>query len=673
MNVKDNANIISSKNRKKEKQETLKLSKTEILRKAKKLSKHTERNINTNHINYKLFYLLLDPFTFVNAYTKISKNKGALTKGHEDEGTMKYFGIDAAKRIVDRIKKGKYKFKPVKRTWIPKPGKNKKRPIDVPSQSDRIVQEAIRGILEAIFEPVFQEYSCHINNLLSNNYGFRPNMSTWTAVETLKNKIQRCNIIIEGDIISAYNKVDHEILMKLLEARIRDKKFLRLIRKMLKSGIFDGPRFEHSLSGTPQGGIVSPLLFNIYMLGLDQYVYDEIIKPILKENEKKTPKKTLKAYEKYRRLTIKALKELQELKKDDPKNRTAIKSAKEKFKKARAIRNSFPSTDITNQIKGAVYVRYADDWVLALTCNQKKAEKIKSDISSYLEVHRKMQLDDEKTKITRLSKGYKFLGFETRMNITKPKLKRVLIKDVNGKYSRPLRRTTSRLITVEPDSERILQRLKNNKFCDKLGYPKGKAAWTVYDEFEIVQKFAQIFRSIFVYYLPCGKLSRLSNASYILQYSCAKTLAKRKKVSLRNIFNTYTKKLTIERTIKGTKGEKTRKISFDELSDLRKKQKFIRTIPVPSDPFRIQEHWRTKFKFYNECCICGETKGIALHHLNSLGSIKTKKRDDFEYIRSQTNRIQIPVCNSCHNDITSGKYNDEKTPTEFYNEFLAKL
>lgn len=247
MNVKDNVNIISSKNRKrilltkKEKQETLKLGKTEILRKAKKLNKHTERNLNTNHINYKLFYLLLDPFTFVNAYTKISKNKGA------------------------------------------------------------------------------------------------------------------------------------------------------------------------------------------------------------------------------------------------------------------------------------VYVRYPNDWVLALTCNQEKAEKIKSDISSYLEVHRKMQLDDEKTKITRLSKGCKFLGFETRMNITKPKLKRVLMKDVNGKYSRPLRRTTSRLITVEPGSESILQRLKNNKFCDKLGYPKGKAAWTVYDEFEIVQKFAQIFRGLFVYYLPCGRLSRLSNASYILQ------------------------------------------------------------------------------------------------------------------------------------------------------------
>lgn len=195
----------------------------------------------------------------------------------------------------------------------------------------------------------------------------------------------------------------------------------------------------------------------------------------------------------------------------------------------------------------------------------------------------------------------------------------------------------------------------------------------MYDEFEIVQKFSQIFRGLFVYYLPCSRLSRLSRASYILHYSCAKTLAKRRKSSIRSIFKTYTKKLIIKRHVKGSKEERVRVTSFDELTDLRKNQKYLRTIPVPLDPFRTQEHWRTRFKFYNECCICGETEGIALHHINSLGSIKEKKRDDFEYIRSQINRTQIPVCNGCHNKITSGKYNNEKTPIEFYKEFLAKL
>lgn len=323
--VRPGMNTSKSVNRKKntntigfEKSKKKILTQEKIMQKVKKLNKHVERNLKTNHINYKLFYLLFDPFTFVNAYSKISKNKSVLTKGHEDESVMEDFGFARAKRIADSIKKGTYKFKPAKRAWIPKFGKSKKRSINVPSESDRIVQEAIRGILAAIFEPVFQEHALDTKGL-SNNYGYRPDMSRWTAVETLKKKSQRCNMIIKGDILSAYRKVNHEILMELLKTRIRDKKFLSLIRMMLKSGIFDSPCFENSLDGTTQGGIVSPLLFNIYMFGLDQYVYEEIIKPILKENEKKNPKKSSKLYGKHRRLTLKALKELKELKKNDKK------------------------------------------------------------------------------------------------------------------------------------------------------------------------------------------------------------------------------------------------------------------------------------------------------------------------------------------------------------------
>lgn len=173
-----------------------------------------------------------------------------------------------------------------------------------------------------------------------------------------------------------------------------------------------------------------------------------------------------------------------------PWDKPKIKEMLKEYKKLRAIRNKIPSGEITKMKKGAVYVRYADDWVLAITGTQTEAEEIKERIANYLEVQRKMKLDDEKTKITRASDGYKFLGFEIRLNTSKPKLIRVLLKDKNGKYSRPLRRTTLRLITVEPDSKKILERLKNKKFCDQKGKPVGKAAWTVYNEFQIVQKFA---------------------------------------------------------------------------------------------------------------------------------------------------------------------------------------
>lgn len=142
----------------------------------KKMDSHTQRNLNTSHVNYKIQYLLHDPFAMVNAYAKISKNKGALTQGHKDDNSMKSFGVEKAKVITDKIKKGIYKFKPVKRTWISKPGKKTKRPLDMPTQSDRIVQEAVRGTLEAIYEPLFEEHA-ELTHNLNNNYGFRPQKS----------------------------------------------------------------------------------------------------------------------------------------------------------------------------------------------------------------------------------------------------------------------------------------------------------------------------------------------------------------------------------------------------------------------------------------------------------------------------------------------------------------
>ena len=133
--------------------------------------------------------------------------------------------------------------------------------------------------------------------------------------------------------------------------------------------------------------------------------------------------------------------------------------------------------------------------------------------------------------------------------------------------------------------------------------------------------------------------------------------------------------MKINIVIQGVGKEFTKEVKFLTLPVLRKIIKKTKPTHVSEefDPFRIQEHWRTKLKFFNECCICGATEGINLHHINSLGSIKKPKRDRYEAIRSQVNRIQIPVCNNCHNNITYGKYHDPKTHIEFYNEFLAKL
>jgi hypothetical protein len=202
------------------------------------------------------------------------------------------------------------------------------------------------------------------------------------------------------------------------------------------------------------------------------------------------------------------------------------------------------------------------------------AKKIKTKIFQFLEIHLKMQLDEDKTAITPTSKGYKFLGFEIRRNVGKPKLARVLQKvRSKGKtiHIRPLRRTTSLQITIEPDSDRILKRLTLLKMCDKKYFSKGKTSWTIYNEFQIVQKYALMMRGIFNYYKPCKRLSRLYHISYILQYSCAKTIAIRKKMSLPQVLKRYGLNLRISATIQNTKNEsKTKWQQFYDIIALRK-------------------------------------------------------------------------------------------------------
>lgn len=558
------------------------------------LREHTRRNLNTAHVNYKIHHLLYEPFTFINAYAKISKNKGALTEGINDEKTIQLFGLKKASLLAEKIKQDRYEFQPVKRTWVPKPGRVQKRPIDVPNQSDRIVQEAVRGILEAIYEPVFLEFEKK-TNYLSSNYGFRPKNSCWSAVEKLKLYSRRCNLVIEGDIKSAYNNVNHNILLHILQRRIKDKKFLKFIGKMLKSGIMDAGKFEHSLNGTPQGGIVSPLLFNIYMLEFDNYIYEQCIIPIQQENKtlNKKPEVRSRKYNQIKYATQKAWKERVKYRdlyrmKGGITNKKLAQKIKKIHKKLLSEQLKTSYNDIARLEKGAIFVRYADDWVLALTCSYKEALIIKNKIKEYLKEHLKMELDETKTTISQVSKGYKFLGFEIRRD--KPKIMRVL-QPRSGLTARITKRTTSRLITVEPDSSRILKRLRLLKMCNQENYPKGNPSWTIYNEFQIVQKYAQIMRGIFNYYKPCDRLGRLYQISYILQYSCAKTIAIRKKISLPQVFKTYGTNLTVKATKKGVKNEKLMSQQFYDLTQLRKMEalKPIENFtPDKPDPFRIK-------------------------------------------------------------------------------------
>jgi group II intron reverse transcriptase/maturase len=651
----------------KEQRDKMTTGKIEILIRAKKLENFTSRNTNTSHKNYKIHYLLHDPFTFVNAYAKVSKNKGALTKGvSTDSELMSYFGLTNAENIAKKFKTNCYEWSPTRRVWIPKPGKNKKRPIDTPTQEDRIVQEAIRGILEAIYEPEFVEFEKN-NKYLATNYGFRPNKSCFQALQTLKLQGQTSNYVLEGDIVGAYNNVNHDILLNILSRRIKDKKFLQVIKSMLKSGIMDDNKYEHNLTGTPQGGIVSPILFNIYMFEFDKFVYKTIIEPrVICED---SPKRRNSQYKKLQY----ELKKYLELWRKSVKGSDEEKLYKQLFKEKQNQKFITPSYDISTLPKKSVYVRYADDWVLMFTGSQATTIEYKTLIKEFLDFQLKLKLDTEKTIITKTIDGFQFLGYSLKMwSKDQNKKIRTITKNEQGTF-RTLRRTTSRKLTLRPDKQRVLKNLKLCKFCDSNFYPIGIRSWSSFDEYDIVLKYRQIMIGIFNYYRDCENNYLLNRVNYILRYSCAKTIATRRKMTMSQVFKMYTTLLKVEKQIYTTDSVVTKYVTFPDITTLKSKppQKRFRSRELV-DPFKIQQFWRTKFKIYNECCICGETNNIALHHMNSLRSIKPQKREKYAYIRSQLNRIQIPVCKICHLDITNGKY-DKKKPIDFYNEFIAKL
>ena len=532
------SNKLENKLEKLNRKEQQTFSKNEVIKLGKKLIRLKSRNRNVNHINYKLYHLLCDPFTFINAYCNISKNIGSLKKKiNNEETTISSFSLKIANQISTQFKQNTYSWSSTQP--VPKPGKKKKmRPIDTPTQKDRIVQEAIRNILECIFEPEFKELEDN-NNYLSTNFGFRENKSTYDAINHLKINGQGTNYAIKGDIKGAYNNINHEILLKIISKRIKDKKFLNTIEKLLKFGIM----YENKLSENSfgQGGIVSPLLFNIYMFELDKHILNNIIIPLSSNNKKR------KKNNEYERIYNKSRNIIKNLKIErENKNYQNVKKLKSELKILLRKRSSIPSKSLDSLPNKNLFVRYVNDWILLSRCNLNEANLIKENIQKFISSRLFLELDSEKILITNITHGFNFLGFTIKMYSTKQNR----WKSVNIKYKektiRTKKLTTSRKLLIYPDKNRLLDNLKYRKFCDKNYFPIHVSKWIALKPYEIVTIYRDIMIGIFNYYSKCDRDNILYRVSYILQYSCAKTLAARKRCSIAKIFKLHGTNLQIQ-------------------------------------------------------------------------------------------------------------------------------
>lgn len=310
----------------------------------RKLSLWAERD--KEHRFFDLYHLLYDKDWLRLAHDYVAQNAGSKTAGC-DGITMTLFDErleDNLQQLAKELKAETFEPNPERRVKIPK-ADGRTRQLGIPSIRDRIVQEALRMILEPVYEADFSAYS----------FGFRPNRCTMDAVKSIlwsSNERKKFFWVIEGDISSYFDTINHRKLIKLIRRRIADEKIIRLIWKFLRAGVMEGKLFRDTKLGTPQGGIISPLLANIYLNELDKY---------------------MQTY-------------------------TSLPKA-EKTRRRRQGEANY------------TYVRYADDFVVLCNGTKQQAAAFKEELYSFLREKLRLKLSKEKTKITHFKDGFTFLGF----------------------------------------------------------------------------------------------------------------------------------------------------------------------------------------------------------------------------------------------------------------------
>ena len=213
----------------------------------------------------QLYRQMFNRGLYLTAYGNIYSNQGAMTPGIGEE-TADGMSEEKIEQIIGQMRQERYRFAPARRTYIPKKN-GKLRPLGMPSWSDKLVGEVVRILLEAYYDPQFSD----------NSHGFRRGRGCHTALRDIDITWTGTIWFIEGDVSDCFGSLDHEVLLGILAEKIQDGRFLRLIRNMLKAGYLEDWQYHESLSGCPQGGVVSPILSNIYLNRLDEFVEQELI------------------------------------------------------------------------------------------------------------------------------------------------------------------------------------------------------------------------------------------------------------------------------------------------------------------------------------------------------------------------------------------------------------
>jgi group II intron reverse transcriptase/maturase len=565
-----------------------------------------------------LYRQLFNPEFYLRAYGKIYRNDGAMTRGTTPE-TVDGMSLMKVQTIIDDLHRERYQWSPARRTYIPKKS-GTQRPLGMPTWSDKLVQEVLRQLLEAYYEPQFSDRS----------HGFRPGRGCHTALREIYYGWRGTVWFIEGDIRGCFDNIDHDVLVSILRERILDQRFVRLITNLLKAGYLEDWRYHATPSGSPQGGIVSPILANIYLDRLDTFV-ESMLLPTHNRGRDRKPNAT------YRSLL----------------DRAGYLRRTGRTEEGRLLRQQaqqLPSRELDDpDYRRLKYIRYADDFLLGFVGTRAEADGIRQQLSEFLQTQLRLHLSADKTLITHArSAAARFLGYH------------VTVMQDNRQHTNG-RRSVNGVVSLRVPRD-VLQ-AKCQPYV-KHGGPWHRPELLHQSAFDIVSQYQSVYRGVVNFYRLAHNLRDVAHLRGIMQHSLTRTLAAKLRTSVPEVYRRYRVEILGE--------DGTRRAGLEVRIAREGKPPLIAQwggISLASNidatlddrlvPFRFANTTEIVQRLRAETCeLCGSQDRIQVHHIRALKDLKRPGRPDkplWVRVMAARRRKTLVLCHTCHVDAHGGR------------------
>ncbi len=589
----------------------------------KALSDHSQ---SSDYKYERLYRYLFSEEMFAVAYQRIYAKQGNMTPG-TDGKTIDEMSLERIERLIVSLKDESYQPHPARRVYIPKKN-GKKRPLGIPSFEDKLVQEVVRLLLEAIYEGHFE----------GTSHGFRPHRSCHTALGMIQKSFAGAKWFIEGDIKGFFDNIDHNVLISILRERISDERFLRLIRKFLNAGYVEDWKYNKTYSGTPQGGIISPILANIYLDKFDKYIKEYAAKFRKGDRRSINPE--------YWRLNNKKnwLKKKLQKTSDEQIRKSYLYEIAQLSKQML----STPHKDAMDaDFRRMQYVRYADDFLISVIGSKSECETIKADITQFMREQLKLELSDEKTLITHAQDKAKFLGYEIfirKSDAVKRNKDGVLKRDFNGAVVLTLNSAVIQKKLTEYNALEV-----RNIDGKDIWWSKPRRYMTPMKPEDILAQYNAETRGLYNYYSLAANVSKeCASFAFIMKMSMFKTLGWKLNTSARKVRQKYQKDKDFVIPYNDAKGKQKYRVFYNEGFKKRNAQfdvdydKLPQTmyVPYPSLVERLKD---------GRCELCGKEGKVVMHHVRTL--TKLKGNNEWEKLMLKRHRKTLVVCEDCNSMI----------------------